>query len=127
MTRRLVPAGLVIAAAFADRAGAHGLAFDAILVAVPVTAVAGLAAFAEQLERGTARVQALLWAMALLFVVVGAAARAPAVAEGVVPPLAVAALVGCLTVFCAQALFALAGEVRPLERQGVGSALGDVD
>ena len=127
MTRRLVPAGLVIAAALADRAGAHGLAFNAILVAVPATAVAGLAAFAEQLERGTARVQALLWATALLFVVVGAAARAPAVAEGVVPPLAVAALVGCLTVFCAQALFSLAGELRPLERKGVGSALGDVD
>jgi len=127
MTRRLVPAALVIAAALADRAGAHGLAFNAILVAVPATAVAGLAAFAEQLERGTARVQALLWAMALLFVVVGAAARAPAVAEGVVPPLAVAALVGCLTVFCAQAFVALAGELRPLERKGVGGPLGDVD
>jgi len=127
MTRRLVPAALVIAAALADRAGAHGLAFDAILIAVPATAAAALAAFAEQLERGTARAQALLWAMALLFVVVGAAARAPALAEGVVPPLAVAALVGCLTVFCAQALFALAGEVRPLERKGVGSPLGDVD
>ena len=127
MTRRLVPAALVIAAALADRAGAHGLAFDAILIAVPATAAAALAAFAEQLERGTARAQALLWAMALLFVVVGAAARAPALAEGVVPPLAVAAIVGCLTVFCAQALFALAGEVRPLERKGVGSPLGDVD
>jgi hypothetical protein len=127
MARRFGPVGLVIAAAFADRAGAHGLAFDAILVAVPVTAVAGLAAFAEQLEHGTALAQALLWAMALVFVVVGAAARAPAVAEGVVPPLAVAALAGCLTVFCAQALFALAGEMRPLERKGVGSPLGDVD
>src|SRR5947209_19575586 len=107
MTRRFGPVALVIAGALADRAGAHGLAFDAMLLAVPLTAVAGLAAFAEHLERGTSRTQAIFWAAALLFVVVSAAARAPALAEGSVPPLAVAALVACLAVFCVQALVTL--------------------
>src|SRR2546421_2243544 len=104
MARRIVPFGLVVAAAFADKVGAHGLAFDAMLLAVPVTAIAGLAALADHLERGAPRMQALLWAVTLLLMVVGAAARAPALAEGVVPPLAVATLVACLAVFCVQAL-----------------------
>jgi hypothetical protein len=124
MARRLGPVALVIGAAFADRAGAHGLAFDAILLAVPATAVAGLAAFAEQLERGTSRLQATLWAAALAFVVVGAAARAPALAEGRVPPLAGMALVACLGLFCAQALASVVAE---LERERARRALRDVD
>jgi hypothetical protein len=124
MLRRLFPVGLVIAAAFLDRAGARGLAFDAVLLAVPLTAVGGLAAFGEHLEKGVARTQAFFWAAALLLVVIGAAARAPAVAEGVVPPLAEAALVGCLAVFCAQALASVFAE---LERERARGALGHVD
>src|SRR4051794_8002863 len=44
MARRLVPIGLVIAAAAADGAGAHGLAFYALLLAVPAAAGAALEA-----------------------------------------------------------------------------------
>ncbi len=45
--RRALPAVLVVAAAFADARGAHGLAFDALLAAIPFAAVAALAAFGD--------------------------------------------------------------------------------
>ena len=112
MAGRVVPFGLVVAAALADGAGAHGLAFDAMLLAVPATAIAGLAAYGEQVEQGGARLHAAWWGQAFLLVVVGAAVRAPAVAEGVAPPLSVAALVCCLAVFCAQAVVALVAELQ---------------
>jgi hypothetical protein len=115
---------LVVTAAIADRGGAHGLAFDAILLAVPLTAVAGLASFGDYLERGAAGADVVLSALALVLTVVAAAARAPAIAEGVVPPLAQAALVGCLVVFCAQALVSVFAE---LERERARSALRYVD
>ena len=112
MARRIAPFGLVVAAAFADKAGAHGLALDAILLAVPLTAVAALGAFDQHLEGKAARTSTFLWAGVLVLEVVGAAARAPSVAAGVTPPLAEAALVGCLTLFCAQALVGVAAELR---------------
>ena len=45
---RLSPIALVLAAALADHFGAHTLAFDALLLAVPVTAVAGLRSVADR-------------------------------------------------------------------------------
>ena len=45
MGRRAIPVGLVVAAAAADGAGAHGLAFYALLLAVPAAAVAALETF----------------------------------------------------------------------------------
>ena len=50
MARRAIPVGLVIAAAAADGAGAHRLAFYALLLAVPAAAAAALEAFGHVLD-----------------------------------------------------------------------------
>src|SRR3954462_2452616 len=112
MARRLVPIGLVIAAAAADGAGAHGLAFYALLLAVPAAAVAALEAFGRVLDGANEHLHALLWTIVLGLVLVGSAARAPAVAEGAVPGAARSALLACLAVFCVQAVVAATEELR---------------
>jgi uncharacterized membrane protein YoaK (UPF0700 family) len=112
MTRRAVPVVLVIAAAAADGAGVHGLAFYALLFAVPAAAVAALDAFGRVLDGEREHLHALLWTVVLALLVVGSAARAPAVAEGVVPAAARSALLGCLLVFCVQAVVAATEELR---------------
>ena len=100
MARRAIPVGLVIAAAAADGAGAHGLAFYA------------LDAFGNVLDGASEHVHALLWTIVLGLLVTGAAVRAPAVTQGSVPTLGRSALVACLAVFCVQAAVAAAGELR---------------
>jgi hypothetical protein len=112
MARRVLPVLLVLAAAAADGARLHGLAFDALLLAVPATAVAALEAFGRVLDGADEHVHALLWAPVLALVVVGAAVRAPAVTEGAVPALSRSALLACLAIFCVQAVVAAAQEIR---------------
>jgi hypothetical protein len=112
MARRAIPVGLVVVAAAADGAAAHTLAFYALLLAVPAAAVAALEAFGHVLDGAGDHLHALLWALVLALVVVGAAVRAPAVTEGAVPAVAHSALLGCLAVFCVQAMVALAEEFR---------------
>jgi hypothetical protein len=112
MTRRAVPVGLVIAAAAADGAGVHELAFYALLLAVPAAAVAALEAFGHVLDGAEEHLHALLWTVVLALVVVGAAVRAPAIAQGAVPGLARSALLACLAIFCVQAVVAAAAELR---------------
>jgi hypothetical protein len=112
MARRSVPVVLVIAAAAADGAGAHGLAFYALLLAVPAAAVAALEAFGHVLDGEHDHLHAALWTIVLVLVVVGAAVRAPAITEGAVPALARSALLACLAVFCVQAFVAAAAELR---------------
>lgn len=112
MTRRAVPVGLVIAAAAADGAGAHGLAFYALLLAVPTAAVAALDAYGHVLDGARDHLHALLWTIVLGLLVVGAAVRAPEVTQGSVPALARSALLACLAVFCIQAVVAAAAELR---------------
>jgi hypothetical protein len=112
MARRAVPVVLVVAAAAADGAGAHALAFYALLIAVPAAAVAALDAFGHVLDGAQDHLHALLWTVVLALVVVGAAVRAPAVTEGAVPALGRSALLACLAVFCVQAMVALATELR---------------
>jgi hypothetical protein len=102
----------VLAAAAADGAGAHGLPFYALLLAVPAAAVAALDAFGRVLDGGDEHLHALLWTVVLALVVVGSAVRAPAVTEGAVPTLARSALLACLAVFCVQAMVAATRELR---------------
>ena len=100
--RRALPALLAIVAAVADARGAHGLAFDALLAAVPVTAVIGLVCFGEYLEErpgSLAGFQSLLWGLALAFLVLSCAARSPAAQTQTLPTLGASALVACLVVF----------------------------
>ena len=108
---RGIPVALVVAAAAADGAGMHGVAFYALLAAVPSAAVAALGAYGDSLE-GAGGVQALLWGVVLALTVTGAAVRAPSLAEGTVPALARSAVVACLGIFCAQAIAGLVGELR---------------
>src|SRR5207248_7736195 len=65
MARRVLPVGLVVAAAAADGAGVHGFAFYLLLAAVPAAAVAALDAFGELLDDAGSRLHALLWAVVL--------------------------------------------------------------
>ena len=112
MGRRLLPVALVLIAAAADGAGSHGLAFYALLAAVPTAAVAALDAFGGALEHSQERLHALLWAVVLVLTVAGAAARAPALAEGSVPALGRSAVPACLAIFCIQAVVGLIAELR---------------
>jgi len=109
---RGIPVALVVAAAAADGAGMHGVAFYALLAAVPAVAAAGLGAYGEALEGRGARVHAYLWGLVLALTVTGAAVRAPSLAEGTVPALARSAVVACLAIFCAQAIAGVIGELR---------------
>jgi hypothetical protein len=113
--RRALAAALVVAAAFADARGAHGLAFDALLAAIPFAAVSALAAFGEYLERRddpVGGVQALLWTLALALAVVSCAARSPETQTHALPPLGASALAGCLAVFALKACVAVAPYLR---------------
>ena len=100
--RRVLPGLLAIAAFYADGRGSHGLAFDALLGAIPFAAVAALesfGAFLDTRDDAVAGVQALLWGLALALLVLSCAARSPATAAGTLPTLGASALVAALVVF----------------------------
>ena len=117
VVRRALPALLAVAAAVADARGAHGLAFDALLGAVPFAAVSALVTFGAYLEdredaiRG---VQALLWTVALVLLVLSCAARSPATETQTLPPLGASALTACLGVFAIKLCVAVAPLLRRL-------------
>jgi hypothetical protein len=99
----------------ADANGAHGLAFDSLLLAVPLAAVAGLTSFGEYLDaRGelVAGVQAALWGVSVVLLVLSCAVRSHSL-HGV-PPLAVSSLVACLGVFALKLAVAAAPHARRL-------------
>lgn len=86
----------------ADARGAHGLAFDALLAAVPCTAVIALICFGEHLEHragSLSGLQSLLWGLSLALLVLSCAARSPATETHTLPPLGASALAACLVVF----------------------------
>jgi hypothetical protein len=100
--RRVLPALLAVIAAALDARGHHGLAFDALLAAIPLTAVTALNCFGEHLEQRSgalAGFQSLLWGLALALLVVSCAARSPAAETQTLPPLGASALAACLVVF----------------------------
>lgn len=109
---RLAPIALVLAAALADHFGAHTIAFDFLLLAVPVTAIAGLRSVSERLDGRSNPVHAYGWAVVLALLLIATAARAPAGGDASVPTVARSALLACLVVFCLQAVGALATELR---------------
>lgn len=115
--RRALPALLAVIAAVADARGAHGLAFDALLAAVPFTAVTALICFGEYLEHRAGSLgglQSLLWGLALAFLVLSCAARSPAAETQTLPPLGASALAACLVVFGIKLLLAAAPHLRRL-------------
>ncbi len=115
MGRRALPALLTVIAAYADSRGSHGLAFDALLGAIPFAAVAALVGFGAYLENradSLRGLQALLWAVATCLLVLSCAARSPAAQTHSLPPLGRSALVGCLGILVLKAFVALAPFVR---------------
>jgi hypothetical protein len=111
----VLPAILVLLAALADSYGSHALARDALLGAVPFAAVAALASFGDYLDRlddGLLGFQSLLWAVAVVLLVLSCAMRSDST-HGV-PPLAVSSLVACLIVFAVKTALASAPYVRRL-------------
>jgi hypothetical protein len=117
MLRRTLPAALAVAAALADAAGSHGLAFDALLGAIPFAAVSGLEVFGAYLDRRASLLglQALLWSLALALLVLSCTARSPATQTHTLPALGWSALVGSLAVFGVKAVLAIAPQLRRLE------------
>src|SRR5262245_63859810 len=90
--RRAIPVALVVTAALADISSAPQLAFYMLVAAVPFAAAAALAAYGElvdaaerDVERTNERLQAICAGTALTLLVIGTAARAPLVGEGLVP------------------------------------------
>ena len=114
--RPWLPIALVLAAAGAGLVGAPIISFYLLLLAVPIVAVGGLLAFGELLDaRATALIEpaaaldTLLYGVALLVLVAGAAAGSTAFA-----------ISGCLAVFGLQALLGAA----ELGVEGLQSAPG---
>ena len=106
--RRWLPIAIALAAAAAVAAGETGLAVNLVLLAVPVTAVGALMALGELLDNRelapvepAVALEPLLFGVALLLLVAGAAAGAPSFAVS-----------GCLAVFVVQALLGLSVELR---------------
>ena len=119
MTTRFASISFVVGAALADAAGRHSLAYYALVVAVPLVALAALSALGDVLD-GTAaqphdRGMAVLTALALPCVLLGAAVRAPLVADVPPPAIGITAVVLCLALFAVQALVAATSAV-PRER-----------
>jgi hypothetical protein len=101
----------------ADGHGSHGLAFDALLAAVPFTAVSAIVSFGEHLERqddAALTLQSLLWACALVLLVMSCAARSPATQTHTLPALGWSSLVACLGVFALKICVGAAPFVRRL-------------
>jgi hypothetical protein len=115
MWRRMLPAMLVAIAALADLSGSHGLALDALLLAVAFAAVAALVSFGEYLDSDSSSValfQALMWATAVVLLVLSCAVRRHAI-HGV-PPLAVSSMFMCLGIFAVKGMVAAAPYARRL-------------
>ena len=120
MARRWLPLGLALLAAALDASGSDGLAFHALLVAVPAAAVGALGAFGELLDlRADDRAETPLYllpvlaAMGLVLLVVTAAVRAPTIADAATPAMATNLLSLGLGLLCLEALLSVFLEPRP--------------
>ena len=108
MTLRLASVGLVLSAALADATSHHALAYNLLVTAVPVVAVAALSGLGDVLDGKAAephdRGIAMLTALALPFVLLGTAVRAPLLSDGPPPAIGVTAMLMALAIFAVQAL-----------------------
>jgi hypothetical protein len=109
-----IAAALLLATAVSDRLGLANASFYLLVAGVPLCAAAGLVALARVVdaveagaEETAGRLQVLLAALLVATLVIGAAARAPSVADGHVPPAANAALALGFAVLAVQAVAAL--------------------
>jgi hypothetical protein len=119
VSTRVASVVLVLGAALADAGGRHSLAYWALVAAVPVVALAALSGLGDVLDGSAAaphdRGIAALSAVALPFVLLATAVRAPVLADGPPPVVGVTAVVAALGIFAAQALVA-ASAAAPRDR-----------
>ena len=106
MSRRLLPALLVLAALLSDAGGSHGLALALLLFAIPAAFVLALDCYGDLLESRCSGMRPVLAGVALFLLVLSAALRSPAVIGGV-PKFAVSALVITLVLYAAISVGAL--------------------
>ena len=110
--RRWLPNAIVLAAAVAQAVGMRDIAFYLLLVAVPIVAATALTVFGELLDsrfEPAESLQALLYGVALLLLVLGAAAGSTAFA-----------LSACLATFALQALLGVGVELKKPATGGLG-------
>jgi hypothetical protein len=107
-------AALLLATAVSDALGFVSTSFYLLIVGVPVTAAAGLVCFAHVVDAVNGgridplgRLQAVLSALLVGAIVIGAAVREPAIGADQVPPEATAALAFGFGLLVLQALIAL--------------------
>jgi hypothetical protein len=100
MSRRLLPALLVLAALLSDAGGSHGLALTLLLFAIPAAFVLALDCYGDLLESRCGGFRPGLAGLSLVLLVLSAALRSPAVIGGV-PKFAVSALVITLVLYAA--------------------------
>jgi hypothetical protein len=106
MSRRLLPALLVLAALLSDANGGHGLALALLLLAIPAAFVLALDCYGDVLESRCSWARPAVAALSLLLLVLSAALRSPAVIGGV-PKFAVSALVIVLLLYAVVLIGAL--------------------
>jgi uncharacterized protein involved in response to NO len=98
MGSRLLPSSLAACALVADAAGLHGLAFYAVLCAIPCSAGAAFVGAGDALD-GRDVLRGVTTCLALALLVLASAVRAQAPEGAAVPALAASALVGALVVY----------------------------
>jgi hypothetical protein len=98
MSRRSFPALLVLAALLSDASGSHGLALALLLFAIPAAFALALDCYGDLLESRCSGFRPALAGLSLVFLVLSAALRSPAVSAGV-PKFAVSALVLVLLLY----------------------------
>ncbi|MEO8290404.1 MAG: hypothetical protein ABI649_05345 [Gaiellaceae bacterium] len=113
-------AGLILATAVSDALGFAAVSFYLLVAGVPITAAAGLVCFARVVDAvndgrmdALGRLQALLSALLVAGIVIGAAIREPALGAGGIPPEASGVLAFCFALLVLQALIALVPFRRP--------------
>jgi hypothetical protein len=107
-------AGLILATAVSDGLGFATLSFYLLVAGVPVTAAAGLICFARVVDAvnggrmdALGRLQAILSALLVGGIVIGAAIREPSISSGSIPSQASGVLAFCFALLVLQALIAL--------------------
>lgn len=113
-------AGLLFATAVSDALDFQSASFYLLVAGVPLTAAAGLVCFGHVVDSvnggrldAIGRLEAILSALLVAVIVLGAAIREPAIGEDRVPPEATGALVFGFALLALQALIALV----PVRRQ----------
>jgi hypothetical protein len=119
MSSPVVPLTLALAAAAADGAGLHRVAFYLVLLAIPTAAAAALNAAGDLADGRPVVARSVCSAAALVLLVVSSAVRANAAVGAELPPIALSALVGCVGAYAMLGAVWLVWAARPVAARDV--------